>query len=485
MAKRRSRSAASQVSVDAGGTGQSGSGSQFDNGETTGRMIVTFRDGSTEGLKKGVSRLQNVAGIASVSRMSDYGPASLDMDQATSAAALMLDQLGIAVVDGDPDQFNAMMSAESEDDGMVVEKEYVNFALADLLDDDVLESVHESASAIAFPIALPAHLEYLRGYYEAVKHVYETMRAGATSQIPIGIPIGMQTVSGVTSFSDTASATWGLQATGVLGSSSTGRGINVAILDTGLDTRHPDFQNRQISTQSFIPGETAMDVHGHGTHCTGTACGPLRPSEGPRYSIAYEANIFHGKVLSDSGSGGDGGILAGINWAIQSGCQVISMSLGRSVRPGEPPMTAYETAGRRALDRGSLIVAAAGNSSSRPGVINPVGSPGNAASIVAVAAIDQSLQIARFSDGGINPNGGEVNLAAPGVAIRSSLPLPRRYAAWSGTSMATPHVAGIAALIAQQGAAFRGIALYREIRRRVQRLSLPARDVGNGLVRAF
>lgn len=482
MAKRRSRSSTRRTSLDDVPSAEPQNSASSGSGETTGRMIVTFRDSSTDGLKKGVSRLQSVAGFASVSRMSDYGPKSLGMAEATSADALMMDHLGIAVVNGDPDQQSAVMSAQTEDDGMVVEREYVNFAMADLLDDDILDSAHDPAPGSIAPGEVPAHLEYMRGYYEAVKHVYETMRADVLSAVPVGM--GGASAAGLSVLSDNASATWGLQATGVLGSSGTGRGINVAVLDTGLDTRHPDFQRRQILTESFISGETAMDVHGHGTHCTGTACGPLRPSEGPRYGIAYEANIFHGKVLSNSGSGGDGQILAGINWAIQNGCQIISMSLGRGVRPGEPPMTAYETAGRRALNLGSLIIAAAGNSSDRPGVINPVGSPANAPSIAAVAAVDQRLRIARFSDGGINANGGEVNIAAPGVAIRSSLPLPRRYAAWSGTSMATPHVAGIAALIAQQNSAFRGIALYRELRRRAQRLALPARDVGNGLVRA-
>ncbi|MFO0979825.1 MAG: S8 family serine peptidase [Planctomycetaceae bacterium] len=479
MAKRAARGPVDR-NADAGDSGRSGSSTQFDSGETTGRMIVTFRDGSLEGLRRGAAKLQDVAGISRFSSMSDSGDSS-GVSELDLSSAMVMDHLGIAVVNGDPDQCEAMLSAATDDDGMVMEREYVNFALADLLDGDLLESPGEGRGMSRATVLLPPHLEYLRGYHEAVKHVYESMR----NNIQIPGTGGTQSLTPTAAFADTASVTWGLQATGVLGTSLTGRGINVAILDTGLDTSHPDFRNRRIMTQSFVPGETAMDVHGHGTHCTGTACGPLRPSEGPRYGIAHEASIFHGKVLSNSGSGGDGEILAGINWAVQNRCQVISMSLGRSVRPGEAPMTAYEMAGQRALNLGSLIVAAAGNSSSRPGVINPVGSPANAASIVAVAAVDQSLQIARFSDGGINSNGGEVNIAAPGVAIRSSLPLPRRYAAWSGTSMATPHVAGIAALIAQQSSAFRGVALYRELRRRVQQLSLPARDVGNGLVRAI
>lgn len=453
-----------------------------ESGETTGRMIVTFRDGTAEGMKSGVSLLQKSGGMTSVSRMSDFTTAALDIEQAESADVLVMDQLGVAVVNGDPDQCDAMMACASEDNGMIAEPEYINFAMSDILDEDVLESATDYPGH-PLPGTTPPNLEYLRGYYDAVKHVYESLRAGHS-----GLPLAADALSGIGTagrYQDTSSATWGLYATGVLGSTMTGRGIRVAVLDTGLDTRHPDFQGRRITVQSFIAGETAMDVHGHGTHCTGTACGPLRPSEGPRYGIAWESEIFHGKVLSNSGSGGDGGILAAINWAVQAGCQIISLSLGRRTRVGEQPMTAYETAGRRAMERGSLIIAAAGNDSERPGLRNPVSSPANAPSIVAVAALDPQLQVARFSNAGINPNGGEINLAGPGVAVRSALPLPRRYASWSGTSMATPHVAGIAALIAQQSSTFRGGALYREIRRRVQRLPLPATDVGNGLARAL
>ena len=91
-----------------------------------------------------------------------------------------------------------------------------------------------------------------------------------------------------------------------------GRGIKVAVLDTGMNVNHPDFAGRNPVTQSFIPGEAVEDGHGHGTHCIGTACGPRTPGQPPRYGVAYDAHIHAGKVLSDRGSGSDQGILAGI-----------------------------------------------------------------------------------------------------------------------------------------------------------------------------
>ena len=258
----------------------------------------------------------------------------------------------------------------------------------------------------------------------------------------------------------------------------------MAVLDTGLDLNHPDFQGRAINSQSFIAGEAVQDGNGHGTHCIGTSCGSRRPGVGPRYGVAFNAHIFAGKVLSNGGRGSDGAILSGINWALRNRCQVISMSLGRRVSPGERPTRNYETAGRRALRAGTLIVAAAGNDSSRPSQVIPVSSPANAASIAAVAALDANLSVARFSNAGINPRGGEINLAGPGVHVHSSWPMPLRLRSISGTSMATPHVAGVAALVAEEVPSARGVQLYRELRRRARRLPLPRVDVGNGLVEA-
>lgn len=281
--------------------------------------------------------------------------------------------------------------------------------------------------------------------------------------------------------SDTPERTWGIAAAGAEESRFTGKGIRIAILDTGIDLGHPDFQGRDITTRSFIAGESVEDAQGHGTHCAGTAAGPRAQGDRPRYGVAPDAELHVGKVLSNAGSGTEIDILAGMAWAVEAGCEVISMSLGRSVRVGEEPTIEYERIARRALDAGSLIVAAAGNDSSREfGMIAPVGEPANAPSILAVAAVDALGAVARFSCGGINPGGGEVDLAAPGVDVLSSVPRPRLYRALSGTSMACPHVAGLAALWAESDPALRGRALWKALVDHARSLDAPARDVGAG-----
>ena len=278
------------------------------------------------------------------------------------------------------------------------------------------------------------------------------------------------------------SVTWGLAATKVDQSSYSGAGIKLAVLDTGLDLLHPAFAGRQITSKSFVPNESEQDGQGHGTHCIGTACGPLSPADQIRFGVAYEAEIFVGKVLNNVGSGQEGWILAGIEWAVNSGCEVISMSLGRPVQIGEAPDEFYENAGQFALDNGSLIIAAAGNESWRQyNSIRPVSAPANSESIMAIGAVDAKMKIANFSCGGLNSPGGEVNLAGPGVDILSTFPMPRSYERLSGTSMATTHVAGIAALYAQSDSNLRGKALWNALERNAHDIGHPARDAGAGL----
>jgi len=229
-------------------------------------------------------------------------------------------------------------------------------------------------------------------------------------------------------------------------------------------------------------GEDVRDGHGHGTHCVGTAAGPREPGDGPGYGVAHRADIFAGKVLSDQGSGSDGGILSGIAWAVTNGCPVVSMSLGAATRPGDPYSQTYERVATRALAQGTLIIAAAGNESRRQdGRVEPVGHPANCPSILAVGAIDVHQAIAWFSCGTVD-GVGAVDIVGPGVEVYSSWPHPLGHNRISGTSMATPHVAGVAALIAQTTGA-RAWELWARLTQLARRLPLASTDVGSGLVR--
>ena len=320
-------------------------------------------------------------------------------------------------------------------------------------------------------VAAGADRNYLTGYRDGVDELVARL-------------LGQGGAEGVRSLAtlDETMSTWGLQIVRVLESDLSGAGIKVAVLDTGFDDDHQDFAGRAVTKKLFATRSSEDDVVGHGTHCTGTACGPRQPAAGPRYGIAYEAEIYAGKVLGDDGFGTDRSIIAGMDWALEQGCHVISMSLGAPTRLGDSPSDDYEQIGQVCLDAGTLVVAAAGNESARPGRIAPVGAPANASTIMAVAAVDIDLAPAEFSCGGLNP-GQEVDLAAPGVDILSSVP-GNGYDRFNGTSMATPHVAGIAALIAQSDAKFRGWALWARVIQLTKPLSSPARDVGKGLLQA-
>jgi subtilisin family serine protease len=283
---------------------------------------------------------------------------------------------------------------------------------------------------------------------------------------------------------DETLSTWGVQLTGAAASAYTGAGIRVAILDTGLDQQHPDFDGRVIVARSFVDGADVYDGNGHGTHCAGIAMGPSHPGRPPRYGVAGEADMYIGKVLGDEGGGSDGEVLDGINWAVENGCHIISMSLGSAVQPGQGYSRIFEEVARRAMAAGTIMIAAAGNDSHRPAMIAPVSHPANCPSIIAVAAIDEHLEIAPFSCGGLADEGGEVNIAAPGVAVDSSWPVPQLRQTISGTSMAAPFVTGIAALFAQSRPEVRGRQLLDLLIGQARPLALSRRDAGAGLVQA-
>ena len=400
---------------------------------TTGRSVVVFADPAEDT----AAARRRLAGVSDVVDSRDVEPGDVDARQLGQAGAVVFPGLGLAVATLEPQQLAGVESV------LAVTPELVHHVLVEVPDG------------------------YLTGYRDAVDDLTGRLLGMGGSPSP-----------GTPPYADTPEYTWGLQATQVPTSPRTGRGIRVAVLDTGLDLAHPDLAGRAVTATSFVPGQSAQDGHGHGTHCVGTACGP-RTVEGSRgYGVASEAEVFVGKVLSDEGSGTDAEILAGIAWAVRNGCQVISMSLGADT---PEPSPAYTAAGRRSLDQGSLIVAAAGNNADRgSGEVGFVGAPANSPDILAVGALDAFLEVAWFSARSTAVPGGQVDLAAPGVDVYSSWPLPTRYNTISGTSMATPHVAGLAALWAEE-TGLRGRDLWWTLDRASRRLPLPSADVGSGL----
>ncbi|MBC9712673.1 S8 family serine peptidase [Streptomyces sp. TRM66268-LWL] len=232
----------------------------------------------------------------------------------------------------------------------------------------------------------------------------------------------------------------------------TGKGVKVAVLDTGADLTHPDLKDRITETKSFIAGEEVADRNGHGTHVASTVGGSGAASDGKEQGVAPGAELAVGKVLSDGGSGSDSEIIAGMEWAAKDiDAKVISMSLGTQ-EPGDGTDPMSQAVNNLTEETGALFVIAAGNS----GYSGSIGSPGAADSALTIGAVDSTDTAAGFTSKGprMGDNALKPDLSAPGVdilAARSSLIEGEgSYMSISGTSMATPHVAGVAALLAEK-----------------------------------
>jgi len=291
---------------------------------------------------------------------------------------------------------------------------------------------------------------------------------------------------------------WGVKAVGADTSPFTGNGIVVAVLDTGIESSHPAFSGVELVEKDFTR-EGNGDENGHGTHCAGTIFG--RDVGGTRIGVARGVRkALIGKVLGKDGGGSSEQICDAILWAIDSGANVISMSLGMDFpgfvkaleEQGLPTQLAtsralegyrantklFETLAslarsRAAFAQATVIVAAAGNESRRqenPDWEIAVSPPAVAEGIISVAALGEGgngLTVAPFSNTGANVSG-------PGVKIVSAA-LGGGLKALNGTSMATPHVAGVAALWAEK----------LKTSGRLNALELTARVVGSGISEGF
>jgi subtilisin len=276
--------------------------------------------------------------------------------------------------------------------------------------------------------------------------------------------------------------TWGLRAIGVgLPRRFDGTGVRVAVLDTGVDATHPDLPDGLIAV-SLVAGEGPDDGNGHGTHTAGTVSG--KPTDGAAYGVAPGVSLLTGKVLDSGGSGREADVLAGVELAVDRGARIVSMSLGGVAVPGESYSRVFEdVAGDLLADGpGVLLVAAAGNESARSkGVVAPLGRPASSPSVLAVAALDRSLAVADYSNAVSGADAGQVDIAAPGTDVLSAWPGGQRRLL-SGTSMATPHVSGVLALILQAHPDWTAAQAVGELHRRARRLPAASVDVGSGLV---
>ena len=240
---------------------------------------------------------------------------------------------------------------------------------------------------------------------------------------------------------------WGVERIGapaVHASGNKGTGINVAILDTGIDTDHPDLSYVYGYDFSGDNDPDPEDFDGHGTHVAGTVA--ALDNDIGVIGVAPEANLYILKIFTDDGSGSYSDAVEALEWCIGtysdgiSGneIQVISMSWGSNVEQGDPGIEPWIN---QAYDLGILLIGAAGNEGNPPGIGDNVIYPARYENVVAVAATDDTDTRAWWSS-----TGPAVELAAPGVSILSTY-LDGGYATMSGTSMACPHVSGTAALV--------------------------------------
>ena len=279
------------------------------------------------------------------------------------------------------------------------------------------------------------------------------------------------------------SAPWGIKAiynNSSITRTSGGAGINIAVLDTGVNTSHSDLRNNVEQCKDFTVGSTftnnsCTDRQGHGTHVAGSALADGGSGNGV-YGVAPDADLWAYKVLGDDGSGYADDIAAAIRHAADQASAlrtkvVINMSLGSA---GESSL--ITNAVNYAHNRGVLVIAAAGNSGSRAGTI---GYPGALVNAVAVAALENRVQngtyrVADFSSRGFTRTvgdfviqKGDVEISAPGASIYSTW-YDGGYATISGTSMASPHAAGLAAKIWAQSPSASNVAVRNELQRRAK-----------------
>ena len=258
-----------------------------------------------------------------------------------------------------------------------------------------------------------------------------------------------------------------------------GKGITVAVLDTGCDTSHSDLQEQIVGGRNFTDDDGSnpdifLDYNGHGTHVAGTIA--ARQNDDGVIGVAPEASLLIVKVLNKNGSGQYDWIIDGIHYAIEQKVDIISMSLG-----GPNDMPELHQAIKKAIANNILVVCAAGNEGDGDDATDEFGYPGCYNEVISVGAINLERRSSKFTN-----SHNEIDLVAPGEKIISTY-LNGKYATLSGTSMAAPHVSGALALIKNVvnnsfGRQLSEPELYAQLIKRTVPLGFSPKLEGNGLI---
>jgi subtilisin len=320
-------------------------------------------------------------------------------------------------------------------------------------------AVCDLADAAAF-VALSAHQQVTRVDEDLPVHAYPCLwcrpEPASAPQPPETVPWGVARIGAPSAWKETPP--------------NLGAGLEVGVLDTGVDLAHPDLSPNLAAGVNFVdPRRPPADDNGHGTHVTGTLAAALNGIG--VVGVAPKVRLRPVKVLDKEGSGSLSGIVQGLDWCVRRGIRLVNLSLG-----SPEGNTTFAEAVARAAEAGVVLVAAAGNAGPGP---DTLGYPARYPQVIAVGATTAADAVAEYSS-----RGAELAVVAPGDAIPSTWP-GGQYRELSGTSMATPHVTGLAALLLAAEPGLTPVQVKERLKVAARPLpGLAPHDQGTGLVDA-